>query len=86
MRWDPLTPRLEKPPITPGYLWLLIVALVVGLVLLVIKEAVGAETGGWIIALGTPLQSETACNLDLASLANVVPSRTRLKCIRVEGK
>lgn len=65
--------------------WVIAAILIIGCI--AIANAVrGAERGGWVITIGTPLSSETACALDLASLANVVPSKTRLKCIRVEGR
>jgi hypothetical protein len=52
----------------------------------VVSPPARTEAGGWIIVLGTPLSSQTACELDLASLANIVQARTRLRCMRVEGK
>lgn len=65
--------------------WVVLAVVIVGAIAIV-RGVWGAERGGWIVTIGTALSSETACNLDLASLANVVPSRTRLKCIRVEGR
>lgn len=64
-------------------LWIIAALVAIGAIA-VARGVSGAEAGGWIIALGTPLSSETACQLDLASLANVVPSRTRLRCVRVD--
>jgi len=46
-------------------------------------KAVADQRSGWIVTIGQPTDSETACALDLASLSNIVQSRTRLACRRV---
>ena len=64
------------------------------LALCLIALPVQADTARWQLMQcdpdckprGKALSSPTACALDLASLANVVPSGTRISCLRINGE
>jgi hypothetical protein len=65
----------------------------IALALCLIAMPVQADTARWQLmqcdpeckARGKQLSSATACALDLASLTNVVPSGTRVSCLKING-